>query len=164
MGLIHGLNTHPPPLEVLPLGNLRDLTIPLPPPSHPPPPPDRAFLLFARFWRSRERLCVKWVRSMLTTCCILLRNTFEPKPNNCALDTAVLCYENWLINKRMLAQDDRKQGWLVQKFGLRRLQRFDMIQAEPPFLLPSQHTQGKVRHFFNMKLSTWKAVERNFIY
>lgn len=140
MGLIHGLNTHPPPLEVLPLGNLRDLTIPLPPPS--PPPPDRSFRLFARFWRSRERLCVKWVRSMLTTCCILLRNSFEPKPNSCALDTAVLSYENWLINKRMLAQDDRKQGWLVQKFGLRRLQRFDMIQAEPPFLLPTQHTQG----------------------
>ena len=42
MGLIHGLNTHPPPLEVLPLGNLRDLTIPLPPP--PPPPPTEPFV------------------------------------------------------------------------------------------------------------------------
>lgn len=114
-----------------------------PPTPSFPPPPDRSFRLFARFWRSRERLCVKWVRSMLTTCCILLRNSFEPKPNSCALDTAVLSYENWLINKRMLAQDDRKQGWLVQKFGLRRLQRFDMIQAETLFSSPPSTRKGK---------------------
>ena len=30
--------------------------------------------------------------------------------------------------------DERKQDWLVQKFGLRRLQRIDVIQAEPPLL------------------------------
>ena len=30
---------------------------------------------------------------------------------------------------------ERKQDWLVQKFGIQRLQRFDKIQAESPFLL-----------------------------
>ena len=34
--------------------------------------------------------------------------------------------------------DEIKQDSLVQKFGLRRLQRLDVIQAEPPFLLLDQ--------------------------
>ena len=34
--------------------------------------------------------------------------------------------------------DERKQDWLVQKFGLRPLQRLEAIQAEPPFLLFDQ--------------------------
>ena len=37
----------------------------------------------------------------------------------------------------------RKQNCLVQKFGLRRPQRFNMIQAEPPLLLFDQ--EGKRR-------------------
>ena len=39
--------------------------------------------------------------------------------------------------------DQRKQDWLVQKLGLRRHQRFDVIQAEPPFLLLSQWSSAR---------------------
>ena len=39
--------------------------------------------------------------------------------------------------------DKRKQDGLVQKFGLRWLQRVDMIQAEPLFLLLSKKKQQK---------------------
>ena len=35
--------------------------------------------------------------------------------------------------------EEKERDWLVQKFGLRgRLQRFDIIQAEPPFLSITQ--------------------------
>ena len=34
--------------------------------------------------------------------------------------------------------DEREKDWLVQKFGLRQLQRLDAIQAETPFLLLNQ--------------------------
>ena len=40
--------------------------------------------------------------------------------------------------------DERKQDWLVQKFGLRLLQRFDVIQAEPPFLLLVEEDKRKL--------------------
>ena len=41
----------------------------------------RAFLLPARFWRSRERLCINRVRSLLNMRCVLPGNSLEPKPN-----------------------------------------------------------------------------------
>ena len=41
----------------------------------------RAFLLLARFWRSRERLCMNRVRSLLSMCCMLPGYSLEPKPN-----------------------------------------------------------------------------------
>ena len=37
--------------------------------------------------------------------------------------------------------DEIKKDSLVQKFGLQRLQRLDVIQAEPPFLLLDQEDQ-----------------------
>ena len=40
--------------------------------------------------------------------------------------------------------DERKQGWLVQKFGLRWLQTVDVIQTELPFLLLTQEDIGKL--------------------
>ena len=39
--------------------------------------------------------------------------------------------------------DERKQDWLVQKFGLWQPQRFDAIQAKFPFLLLYQEDEIK---------------------
>ena len=44
-------------------------------------PASRAFLLLARFWRSRERLCMSRVRSLLNMRCMLPGYSLEPKPN-----------------------------------------------------------------------------------
>ena len=43
-------------------------------------PASRAFLLLARFWRSRERLCMNRVRSLLNMRCMLPGYSLEPKP------------------------------------------------------------------------------------
>ena len=48
----------------------------------------RAFLLLTRFWRSRERLRMNQVRSLLSMCCMLLGYGLEPRPNSLALATA----------------------------------------------------------------------------
>ena len=39
----------------------------------------RAFLLLTRFWRSRERLCMSRVRSLLSMRCMLPGYNFEPR-------------------------------------------------------------------------------------
>ena len=39
--------------------------------------------------------------------------------------------------------DEREQDWLVHKFELRRPQRFDVIQAEAPFLLLTQEDKRR---------------------
>ena len=44
-------------------------------------PASRAFLLLARLWRSRERLCLNRVRSLLNMRCMLPGYSLEPKPN-----------------------------------------------------------------------------------
>ena len=44
-------------------------------------PASRAFLLLARFCRSRERLCMNRVRSLLNMRCTLPGYSLEPKPN-----------------------------------------------------------------------------------
>ena len=44
-------------------------------------PASRAFLLLARFWRSRERLCMNRVRSLLSMRCMLPGYNLELKPN-----------------------------------------------------------------------------------
>ena len=44
-------------------------------------PASRAFLLLARFWRSRERLCMNRVRSLLSMRSMLPGYSFEPRPN-----------------------------------------------------------------------------------
>ena len=45
-----------------------------------PHPASRAFLLLARFWRSRKRLCMNRVRSLLNMRCMLPGYSLEPKP------------------------------------------------------------------------------------
>ena len=44
-------------------------------------PASRAFLLLARFWRSRERLFMNRVKSLLNMRCMLPGYSLEPKPN-----------------------------------------------------------------------------------
>ena len=44
-------------------------------------PASRAFLFLARFWRSRERLCMNRERSLLNMRCMLPGYSLEPKPN-----------------------------------------------------------------------------------
>ena len=43
-----------------------------------------------------------------------------------------------VLSRECYQFDERKQASIVQKFGLRRLQRLDATQAEPPFLLLSK--------------------------
>ena len=69
----------------------------------------------------------------------LLGYSFEPRPNSrvCHREHG---YADGFINKGIFAReikqfDEREQDCPVQKFSLRRLQRFDVIQAEPSFLL-----------------------------
>ena len=68
--------------------------------------------------------------------------SFEPRPNSHVLATAGslmtigLSIKVFSHSKNQF--DEREQDCLVQKFGLRRHQRFNVIQAEPPFLLPTQ--------------------------
>ena len=69
---------------------------------------------------------------------MLLRNRFEPKPKSRALGTVGLVKTNGLFllgclssEKKKRQFDEMKQDWLAEKkFGLRRLQRLDFIQAE----------------------------------
>ena len=112
-------------------------------------PASRTFLLLARFWRSRERLCMNRVRSLLNMRCMLPRYSLEPKPNMPDL-AAILVFHGTAgsiitiglsLNGRSHWKnrfDERKQDWLGQKFGLRRHQRVDAIWAEPTFLLLSK--------------------------
>ena len=70
---------------------------------------DSASLLFAWFWRTQERLCMKRVRSFLSIRGMLLGYSFEPRPNSCVLAAAGLGYDHRFINKRMLALE--KHVW-----------------------------------------------------
>ena len=47
-----------------------------------------ADLLLVRCWRTRERLCLHQVKSLLRVHCMLLADSFEPRPNRCELVTA----------------------------------------------------------------------------
>ena len=75
---------------------------------------------------------------------MLLRYSFEPRPYRRALGTAGsvmtigLSINGCSHSKNQL--DEIKQDGLVRKFGLRRLQRLEVIQAKPPFLLSLKKT------------------------
>ena len=72
-------------------------------------------------WLTRERLCMNRVRSLFNIRCILLGNSLEPGPYNRVLGTAGsvmtigLPLNGCLHSKNKF--DERKQDWLVQKFG-----------------------------------------------
>ena len=90
------------------------------------------------------------VRSLSSMRYMLLGYSFEPRPYSRALGTAGsvmtigLSINGCSHSKNQF--DDRELDWLVQKFGLRRLQRFDVIRGDFPesFSLP----------FFTRKVST----------
>ena len=52
-------------------------------------PVSRVFLSLVRFWRTRERLCLNRVRSLLSMRFMLLGYSFEPRPNSCTLGIAL---------------------------------------------------------------------------
>ena len=62
------------------------------------------------------------LRSLLSMRSMSLEYSFEPRPKSRAFGTAglVQLWPLWWF-------DERKQDWLVQNFGLRRLQRLDAI-------------------------------------
>ena len=48
------------------------------------------------------------------------------------------------LEKQKNQFDAREQDWPVQKFGLRRLQRFDAIQTEPAFIFLTQEDKRRL--------------------
>ena len=95
----------------------------------------RAFLSLAQFWRTRERLCMNRVRSLLSMSgMLLLRARLRPS-----------VYRKTDARTRKNRFDEREQDWVVEKFGLRRLQqRFEAIQAERPFHFLTQEDKGRL--------------------
>ena len=91
------------------------------------------FLLLAQFLKAYlRRLCMNRVRFSLSMRCILLGNSFEPRSNsrvpNGTASPAHLFIRS--INRRLQSKDqfdERKQDWLVQKFGFKGLTQFRKI-------------------------------------
>ena len=96
-------------------------------------PVNSAFLSLARFWLTQERPCMNRVR-------------FETKPNSRVLAMTIGLSINGCSHSEKKKQlDEREQDCLVQKFGLRRRQRFNLIQAEPHRTFFFPHTQEDKR-------------------
>ena len=75
-------------------------------------PAIRAFLSFAPFWRTQERLCMNRVRSSLRMRCMLLGYSFNPRLNGRVLGTVGSVTTIGLI-KKMDAKnqfDERKKN------------------------------------------------------
>ena len=75
-------------------------------------PAIRAFLPFAPFWRTQERLCMNRVRSSLRMRCMLLGYSFNPRLNGRVLGTVGSVTTIGLI-KKMDAKnqfDERKKN------------------------------------------------------
>ena len=97
------------------------------------------FRCFAQFLGTRVRLCIIQVRFLLSICCLLLKYSFQSRPNIRALGTggSVMTF-GLSINGCSPSKnqfDEKKHDWIAQKFGLRRPQRLFAIQCEPPFPL-----------------------------
>ena len=101
----------------------------------------RAFLLLARFWRSRKRLheSSKIFIEYALCCPEIVSNSSQIWQISPPSWFFTVERAHWSLSVLSLNGcshwknrfDERKQDWLVQKFGLRRLQRVDAIQAEP---------------------------------
>ena len=94
------------------------------------------------FLRTRERLCMNPARSLLNMRGTLVGYSLEPRPERRVRGTAgsvmtVRLSVNGCSHTKSQF-DQFKQDSQVQKRGLRRVQRFEAIQAEPPFLLLDQ--------------------------
>ena len=105
-------------------------------------PASRAFLLLARIQKDSA-----WIEYDLRWACgMLLRYGFRPRRNNSALVTAgsvitiVFSINGCSHSKKPVWGEN--QDWVVQKFGLRRPQRVDTIQAEFPFSIPHSRVKN----------------------
>lgn len=83
------------------------------------------FLSLPQIWSTWERLWMNRVRSLLNMRCILLGYSFELWPTNSyALGIAGSGMTSGLTKNKCLhsknQRDERKQDWIVQKFGLQR--------------------------------------------
>ena len=115
---------------------------------------DEPVLSLARFWCSRDR-----VRPLLSMRGMLLRYSLEPRPYRRVPATAGLVMIvglaiNGCLHWKKTFWREREQDWLLQNFGLRRSQRFDMIPTEPPpFLLFTRREILIVHGVFHWLLS-----------
>ena len=100
-------------------------------------------------------------------CKLLLDTVLNP-----GLKAECLCsglnYDCWFINKQMLTLkkavwwEERIHYWLVQKFGLWHLYKFETIQAKPSFLLPNQEEDKRRLCLLGVIHSTNLRFFRNF--
>ena len=111
-------------------------------------PVSRAFLSLAWFWRTQERHCLNRVRSLLSMRRMLLGYCFKPRPNIGVLSTAGSDMTiGLLING---CSHSKKPVWreITRLTGLEvwaaATQRFDVIQAELPLLLPTQENKMRL--------------------
>ena len=95
-------------------------------------PVNRAFLSLARFWLTQERPCMNRVR-------------FETKPNSRVLAMTIGLSINGCSHSEKKNSLTRENKIVWQKFGLRRPQRFNLIQAEPHRTFFFLHTQEDKR-------------------
>ena len=97
---------------------------------------------------------------LLSMRCTLLGYSFEPRHKSHALGTVgsvitiSLSINRYSHSKNQF--DQREQDWLVHKLGLRWLQRFDVIQAEPPFLLLAK--EGSALRLLLYEYEIWLEV------
>ena len=105
-------------------------------------PASRVSLSLALFWCSRERLCMNWVRSLLSMHALLLGYSFEPRPNSRVLAT---------VSSVMTIGLSMKGLWHSEQPGWRERTRLPSIEvwaaatlkawrdSDRAYLLPSLH-------------------------
>ena len=120
-------------------------------------------------WWTYQRLCINQVRSLKSWTCAA---SYWDTVLNPGLKAVCLCsrlnYDCWFTNKQMLTLkkavwwEERIHYWLVQKFGLWHLYKFETIQAKPSFLLPNQEEDKRRLCLLGVIHSTNLRFFRNF--